>query len=49
MFKHYLVPNLIGACKQQYCIPLIGLLMFIVGSQTVSAQQGDSPRCLCYL
>ena len=39
MFKHYLVPNLIGAYKQQYCIPLIGLLMFMVGSQTVSAQQ----------
>ncbi len=40
MFKHYLVPNLIGAYKQQYCIPLIGLLMFMVGSQTVSGQQG---------
>ncbi len=40
MFKRYLVPNLIGAYKQQYCIPLIGLLMFMVGSQTVSAQQG---------
>ena len=39
MFKHYLVPNLIGAYKQRYCIPLIGLLMFMVGSQTVSAQQ----------
>ena len=40
MFKHYLVPNLIGAYKQRYCIPLIGLLMFMVGSQTVPAQQG---------
>ena len=40
MFKHYLVPNLIGAYKQRYCIPLIGLLMCMVGSQTVPAQQG---------
>ena len=34
MFKRYLV-----ACKQQYHITLIGLLIFIVGSQNVSAQQ----------
>ena len=40
MFKHYLVPNLIGAYKQQCCIPLIGLLMFMVGSQSVHPQQG---------
>ena len=40
MFKRYLVSNLVGAYKQRYCIPLIGLLMFMVGSQTVSAQQG---------
>ena len=34
MFKRYLV-----ACKQQYRITLIGLLMFIMVSQNVSAQQ----------
>ena len=34
MFKRYLV-----ACKQQYPITLIGLLIFIVGSRNVSAQQ----------
>ena len=39
MFKRHLVPSLIGGYKQQYCITLIGLLIFIVGSQTVSAQQ----------
>ena len=39
MFKRHLVPYLIGGYKQQYCITLIGLLIFIVGSQTVSAQQ----------
>ena len=40
MFKRYLVPNLIGICKQQYhLIALISLLMFIMVSQTVSAQQ----------
>ena len=40
MFERYLVPNLIGACKQQYhLIALISLLIFIVSSQTVSAQQ----------
>ena len=40
MFGRYLVPNLIGICKQQYhLIALISLLMFIMVSQTVSAQQ----------
>ena len=34
MFKRYLV-----ACKQQHLITLIGLLIFIVGSQNISAQQ----------
>ena len=34
MFKRYLV-----ACKQHHLITLIGLLMFIIGSQNVSAQQ----------
>ena len=38
MFKCYLVPNSIGACKQ-YCIALISLLILIVGSQNGSAQQ----------
>ncbi len=38
MFKRDLVPDLIGACKQ-HRIALIGLWMFIVGSQNVSAQQ----------
>ena len=40
MIRCYLVTNLIGICKQQqYRIALIGLLVFIAGSQTVSAQQ----------
>ena len=39
MFKRHLVPNLIGICKQQHLIPLIGLLMFILGAQNISAQQ----------
>ena len=39
MFKRYLVPNLIGICKQQYRITLISLLMFIMVSQTVYPQQ----------
>ena len=39
MFKRHLVPNLIGICKQQHLIPLIGLLMFILGYQSVFAQQ----------
>ena len=34
MFKRYLV-----ACKQHHLITLIGLLIFIVGSQNISAQQ----------
>ena len=34
MFKRYLM-----ACKQHHLITLIGLLIFIVGSQNVSAQQ----------
>ena len=41
MFRRYFVPHLIGICKQQlYRIALICLLIFIVCSQTVSAQQG---------
>ena len=40
MFKRYLVTNLIGDYKQQqHLIAFICLLMLIVGSQTVSAQQ----------
>ena len=40
MPKRNFFPTLIGACKQQqHCITLIGLLIFIVGSQNVSAQQ----------
>ena len=40
MFKRYLVPSLIGACKKQlYRIALISLLMFIMVSQTVYPQQ----------
>ena len=38
MFKRYFMLNLIGICKQ-HRIALICLLIFIVGSQTVSAQQ----------
>ena len=34
MFKRYLV-----ICKDYHCISLIGLLTFILGYQTVSAQQ----------
>ena len=34
MFKRYLV-----ACKQHHLITLIGLLIFIIGSQDISAQQ----------
>ena len=34
MFKRYL-----AACKQQYPTTLIGLLIFIIGSQDISAQQ----------
>ena len=39
MSKRYLVPHLIGACKQHHRIVLIGLLIFIVGSQNVYPQQ----------
>ena len=40
MFKGHLNPNLIRTCKQQqYRIALISLLMFIIGSQNVLAQQ----------
>ena len=40
MFKRYFIPNLIGLCKQQqYHLALIGLLIFMVGYQNVSAQQ----------
>ena len=38
MFKCYFILDLIGG-KYQYYILLIGLLMFVVGSQNVSAQQ----------
>ena len=40
MFKRHFVPDLIRACRQeQHLIILIGLLIFIVGSQTVYPQQ----------
>ena len=39
MSKRYVTSTLIGICKQQYLIALICLLLFIAGSQTVSAQQ----------
>ena len=39
MFKHHLVLNLTGIRQQQHLITLIGLLMFILGYQNVSAQQ----------
>ena len=40
MFKHHLVLNLIGTCKQQqHCTALIGLLILIIGSQNVYSQQ----------
>ena len=39
MIKRYLVPHLIGICKQQHRIALMGLLVFIVGSQNVHPQQ----------
>ncbi len=38
MFKRYFILNLIGICKQ-HRIALIGLLIFIVGSPNISAQQ----------
>ena len=41
MSRHHFSHYLIGTCKQQqYFIPLISLLMFIVSYQNVSAQQG---------
>ncbi len=39
MFRHHFISYLIGICKQQFCITLIGLLMFIAGSQNVYPQQ----------
>ena len=39
MFKRYFILNLIGICKQ-HLITLTSLLIFIIGSQNVSAQQG---------
>ena len=45
--KRRLVPNLIGTCKQHRII-LIGLLIFIAGSQTVYRPTADSPRRLRY-
>ena len=40
MFKRYLVPHSVGACKRhQHRIALIYLLIFIVSSQTVYPQQ----------
>ena len=39
MFKRHLVLNLTGIRNQQHLIPLIGLLMFILGYQSVFAQQ----------
>ncbi len=39
MSERYVTSTLIRICKKQYLIVLICLLLFIVGSQTVSAQQ----------
>ena len=39
MFKRHLVPNFIWTFKQQHHITLITLLVFIMGNQTISAQQ----------
>ena len=39
MSRHQPISYLIGTCKQQYRITLIGLLIFIVGAQNLSAQQ----------
>ena len=39
MFKRHLVPHLIGACKHYHRIVLIGLLILIICSQNISAQQ----------
>ena len=41
MFKRYLAFDSTGFCrKQQHFITLIALLMFIISSQNISAQQG---------
>ena len=42
MFKHRLVLNLVGICKQ-HLIVLIGLLIFILASQTGSLPTADCP------
>ena len=39
VFKRHFVPNLIRICKLHHLITLVGLLMSVVGSQNVSAQQ----------
>ena len=39
VFKRHLVPDLIRICKQYHRIALIVLLIFIIGSPNVSAQQ----------
>ncbi|MCE2395231.1 hypothetical protein J4G02_11650 [Candidatus Poribacteria bacterium] len=39
MFKRHLALNSIEICKHQHRIALIVLLIFIVGSQNISAQQ----------
>ena len=39
MSRRHFISYLIGICKQQYHITLIGLLMFIAGSQNVYPQQ----------
>ena len=39
MFKRHVIYSLIGFCQKQYLIVFIGLLMCILGYQTVSAQQ----------
>ena len=44
MFKRYLV-----ACKQQYRITLICLLILITSFSKCIRPTADSPRCLCYL
>ena len=39
MYRHHLISDLIGTGKQQYRITLIGLLIFVVGSQNAHSQQ----------
>ena len=39
MFKCYFTPNLTGVCRKQHLTSLVYLLIFIVCSQNVSAQQ----------